>query len=431
MRKPSGRHRGTNKTLSFASVILLGINGIIGSGIFLLPGTLYQEAGLGSVSAIVLAGLSTTLIALSYAMLASKIDDDGGAWVYSNRAFGAFGAFVGFQTGWFGWFLGVITIAAELAAFLTALGGLIPVVKQRGVYISVALVIIAALIAINLIGPNILTFIDNISSALKIIILIAVIAAGGYFISTHGLHVSQPQAVSSDFRTAFYMFTGFSFLPVAANKMKNPEKTLPRALMVVMLIVIAIYGMAQMTTIVILSTNLTAETLPVAAAFATVVGSIGKTVAILGMLISILGVAVAVSFDTPIEMASLATEKTLLPAVFGRTNKSGAPFVAIWLTIGIAAMLVVSGSYLFLVNLIVFSAFLQYITTILAWFKLRHDPTLPAGIHLPMAPLLMGFALLLIGYLMTSATWLTWLIAVIVALIGSVIYATDTRRRGE
>ena len=365
-------------------------------------------------------------------MLASKIDDDGGAWVYSNRALGAF---VGFQTGWFGWFLGVITIAAELAAFLTALGGLIPVVKQRSVYISVALVIIAALIAINLVGPNILTFIDNISSALKIIILIAVIAAGGYFISTHGLHVSQPQAVSSDFRTAFstafYMFTGFSFLPVAANKMKNPEKTLPRALMVVMLIVIAIYGMAQMTTIVILSTNLTAETLPVAAAFAAVVGTIGKTVVILGMLISILGVAVAVSFDTPIEMASLATEKTLLPAVFGRTNKSGAPFVAIWLTIGIAAMLVVSGSYLFLVNLIVFSAFLQYITTILAWFKLRHDPTLPAGIHLPMAPLLMGFALLLIGYLMTSATWLTWLIAVIVALIGSVIYATDTRRRGE
>ncbi|MDN6697836.1 MAG: APC family permease, partial [Lacticaseibacillus paracasei] len=378
MRKPSGRHRGTNKTLSFASVILLGINGIIGSGIFLLPGTLYQEAGLGSVSAIVLAGLSTTLIALSYAMLASKIDDDGGAWVYSNRAFGAF---VGFQTGWFGWFLGVITIAAELAAFLTALGGLIPVVKQRSVYISVALVIIAALIAINLVGPNILTFIDNISSALKIIILIAVIAAGGYFISTHGLHVSQPQAVSSDFRTAFstafYMFTGFSFLPVAANKMKNPEKTLPRALMVVMLIVIAIYGMAQMTTIVILSTNLTAETLPVAAAFAAVVGTIGKTVVILGMLISILGVAVAVSFDTPIEMASLATEKTLLPAVFGRTNKSGAPFVAIWLTIGIAALLVVSGSYLFLVNLIVVSAFLQYLTTILAWFKLRQDPTLP------------------------------------------------------
>lgn len=370
MRKLSGRHRGTNKTLSFASVILLGINGIIGSGIFLLPGTLYQEADLGSVSAIVLAGLSKTLIELSYAMLASKIDDDGGAWVYSNRAFGAF---VGFQTGWFGWFLGVITMAAESAAFLTALGGLIPVVKQRSVYISVALVIIAALIAINLIGPNILTFIDNISSALKNIILIAVIAAGGYFISTHGLHVCQAQAVSSDFRTAFstafYMFTGFSFLPVAANKMKNPEKTLPRALMVVMLIVIAIYGMAQMTTIVILSTNLTAETLPVAPAFAAVVGTIGKTVVILGMLISILGVAVAVSFDTPIEMASLATEKTLLPAVFGRTNKSGAPFVAIWLTIGIAAMLVVSGSYLFLVNLIVFSAFLQYITTILVWFK--------------------------------------------------------------
>lgn len=430
MRKPSGRHRGTDQTLTFPSVILLGINGIIGSGIFLLPTTLYQEAGIGSVGAIVLAGLSTTLIALSYAMLASKIDDDGGAWVYSNRAFGSF---AGFQTGWFGWFLGVITIAAELAAFLTALGGLVPAVKQRNVYISIALIIIVGLVVINLIRPNILTAIDNISSTLKIVILIAVIGAGAYFISGHGIHLAHPDGGATDFRraftTAFYMFTGFSFLPVAANKMKNPEKTLPRALIVVMFIVIAIYALAQLTAIVILGTGLMTAALPIATAFAAVVGPIGKAMVISGMLVSILGVAIAVSFDTPIEMASLATEKALLPAVFGRTNKSGTPFVAILVTIGMAALLVVSGSYLFLVNLIVFSAFLQYITTILAWFKLRHDAALPTGVHIPLAPILMGFALLLIVYLLFSSTWLTWLIGFGVALIGTLIYATDTRRR--
>ncbi|GAF41796.1 hypothetical protein JCM14202_3756 [Agrilactobacillus composti DSM 18527 = JCM 14202] len=383
MRRPPKRHRGSAKTLSFGSVLLLGINGIIGSGIFLLPSTLYQTAGVWSLAAIVLAGLGTTLIALSYAALASKIDDDGGAWVYVNRAFGSF---LGFQTGWFGWFLGVITIAAELAAFLTTLGGLVPAVKNRSVYIAVALGIIAILIVINLVGPSALTAIDNISSGLKIAILILVIAVGAFFIGRHGLQTVAASTSGTGFRsafaTAFYMFTGFSFLPVAAKKMRNPEKTLPRALMVVMLAVISVYGLAQLTTMAILGGSLSHETLPVATAIATVLGSVGKSVVLVGMLVSILGVAIAVSFDTPIEMASLATEKALLPAVFGRTNKAGAPVVAVWLTIGIAAVLVVSGGYLFLVNLIVFSAFLQYIVTILAWFKLRQAPDLPKGMHL-------------------------------------------------
>ncbi|KRM36475.1 amino acid transporter [Agrilactobacillus composti DSM 18527 = JCM 14202] len=429
MRRPPKRHRGSAKTLSFGSVLLLGINGIIGSGIFLLPSTLYQTAGVWSLAAIVLAGLGTTLIALSYAALASKIDDDGGAWVYVNRAFGSF---LGFQTGWFGWFLGVITIAAELAAFLTTLGGLVPAVKNRSVYIAVALGIIAILIVINLVGPSALTAIDNISSGLKIAILILVIAVGAFFIGRHGLQTVAASTSGTGFRsafaTAFYMFTGFSFLPVAAKKMRNPEKTLPRALMVVMLAVISVYGLAQLTTMAILGGSLSHETLPVATAIATVLGSVGKSVVLVGMLVSILGVAIAVSFDTPIEMASLATEKALLPAVFGRTNKAGAPVVAVWLTIGIAAVLVVSGGYLFLVNLIVFSAFLQYIVTILAWFKLRQAPDLPKGMHLPGGVLLMSLALALIAYLMTGFTWVTWLIAIGVALIGWLIYAKDDRR---
>nr|WP_288531647.1 hypothetical protein [uncultured Secundilactobacillus sp.] len=67
------------ETLSFNSVLLLGINGIIGSGIFLLPGTLFKFAGWMSLIAIGLAGLATLMIAMNYAVMASKIDEDGGA----------------------------------------------------------------------------------------------------------------------------------------------------------------------------------------------------------------------------------------------------------------------------------------------------------------------------------------------------------------
>src|SRR5699024_3517778 len=120
--------RAHAKSLSFSSVLLLGVNGIIGSGIFLLPGSLYQQAGNWSVLLVTLAGIATTLVALNYAVLASKIDEDGGAWVYANRAFGPA---VGFQIGWLSWFLGVITISAEIAAFLTTLTDFIPALQQR------------------------------------------------------------------------------------------------------------------------------------------------------------------------------------------------------------------------------------------------------------------------------------------------------------
>ncbi len=229
MQRAAKRH-ATGRTLSFGSVLLLGINGIIGSGIFLLPGTLYQQSGKWSVLALIAAGLVTTMIALCYAAMASKIDDDGGAWVYADRAFGRF---LGFQTGWFGWFLGVITIAAEIAAFLTTLGGLVPAVKTRPVYLAVAMGILAILAILNLVGSSLLTLIDNLSSVLKIGIIVVFVGAAGFFISQHSFELpsagSNGGGFSQSFAATFYMYTGFSFLPVAAKKMANPEKTLPRA----------------------------------------------------------------------------------------------------------------------------------------------------------------------------------------------------------
>ncbi|WP_125705132.1 APC family permease [Lacticaseibacillus daqingensis] len=417
------------KEMSFGSVLLLGINGIIGSGIFLLPGTLFKEAGRASVWAIVGAGAATTLIALCYAVMASRIDDDGGAWAYADRAFGPL---AGFMTGWFGWFLGVITIAAELAAFLTALGGLWPAVHTRWVYAVIALSIIGALTAVNWFGPGATEWLDNGASAAKVVLLAAFIGLGGWAVLTRGA-VAWPTPSGADgtftgaFATAFYMFTGFSFLPVAAKAMRDPEKTLPRALLIVMVAVTAVYAVVQLVTMALLGGALAGAALPVAAALAKVLGNAGRVAILVGMLVSILGVAIAVSFDTPVGMAALATEKHLLPAVFGRTNRFGAPAVAILTTMALAAGLVLSGSYLFLVKLIVLSSFVQYIATILAMLKLRRAPALPAGMHLPASWGIALVALGLIAYLMTSFAWLTWAIGLGTAAVGGLVFWLDRR----
>lgn len=415
--------------ISFTSALLLGINVIIGSGIFLLPGSLYQQAGIYSLVAILFAGVSTLLIALNYAVMSSKIDEDGGAWIYANTAFGPD---VGFQVGWFTWFLGVITISTEIAAFLTTLKGIFPVVANRGLYIIIATVIIGILAIINLFGPGATKFIDNISSTLKISMLLVFVIGGLILFVKHPVTLPNTVKTSASgtvdaFTTSFYMFTGFSFLPIAAKEMRNAEKNLPRALITVILGVTAIYLLTQFITMFLLGSGLVNEKLPVAIAFEHVVGAVGKMIVLGGMLVSTLGVAIAVSFDSPVELASLSTEKDLLPAAFGKTNRFQAPILSVIVTAGLAIALVASGSYLFLVNLIVFSSFIQYIATILALLKLRKDPDLPKGMHLMGGDLVPLLALLIIVVLFVRFTFLTYAIGIVFAIIGGLIYLAHKR----
>ncbi|QGG61175.1 APC family permease [Loigolactobacillus bifermentans] len=423
--------KGTG-TLSFNSVLLLGINSIIGSGIFLLPSTLFKAAGWASLVAIGLAGLATLMIAMNYAVMASKIDTDGGAWVYTSQAFGLH---AGFQIGWLSWFLGVITISTEIVAFLTTLGGFWPQVHQRWVYATLALGLLGGILLLNYFGPSTMKVIDNLASATKIGLILLFLIAGSLFLGRQGLAVITPISqlgqhdFSQAFTTAFYMFTGFSFLPVAAQQIRHAEKVLPKALLVVMLVVTLLYLLTQWLTILLLGAAISAEKLPVAAALMQVLGVAGRGLMLAGMLVSTLGVAIAVSFDTPVGLASLATEKKLLPREFGRQNRFGAPVVALSATIGLAAILVLSGSYLFLVNLIILSAFVQYLATVFALLKLQHDPTLPAGIQLWGGRTLPILSLVLLAYLVCQFNWVTYVIGLGFVGLGELVYWLDQRRR--
>lgn len=413
------------KMLSFPSVLLLGINGIIGSGVFLLPSTLYKQAGVWSLLAIVIAGLGTTIIALNYAHLAAQIDADGGAWVYAARAFGDFS---GFMTGWIAWLLGVITIAAEVAAFLTTLGGLWAPAKDRGVYTILALGIIGILGVLNLFGPQLLQIADNLASGFKIGIIAVFVIGGAFAIGSRHLHLQGAGTLSGGSLlaacvTAFYMFTGFSFLPTAAHDMRNPNKVLPKALLLIMAGCTALYAAVHAVTLTLLGSGVATTKLPVARAFAEIWGETGRALVLSGMLVSILGVALAVAFAAPVGVAALANDHHLLPAPFGHVNKDGAPTVAILLTTVCAALLVVSGGYLFLVQLIVLCSFLQYIGTAMAALRLTPKTEKPLRrLGVPVISCALAVAIL------TQFTLRSYMITLAVGAFGCLVYYWDWRR---
>ena len=94
--------------ISFASVFLFGINSMVGSGIFLLPGVLFQDAGNWSLTLILLAALAVLAMAYCYAEMAHHFSGNGAGWYYTYKEFGRFW---GFEIGLFTWLQGAAAIA--------------------------------------------------------------------------------------------------------------------------------------------------------------------------------------------------------------------------------------------------------------------------------------------------------------------------------
>lgn len=359
--------------LSPVAIYLLGINSIIGSGIFLLSGKIYQEAGLMSLGAILLAGLSVSVIAFAYANMSKIYSKNGGAFVYVKETFGRF---PGFVVGMVTWILGTVTLATEVSALLTALKMILP--HFNGLLFGLGLILLLGLL--SYFGSALIAGLDNLTSFVKIALVMIFIFScvwivkGSHFSAENLLTASSVKnsglhGFLSAYGTVFFFFTGFSFLPVNAEKMKNPAKNLPKMLTLVMLTCLSVYLIIQAITIGVLGPSLVNTLVPAATAFSKIVGMIGIPLFVVGICLSILGVIVATTFNPPTILASLAQAHEDVPMFVAKTNRFGTPTWAIILSTLSAMALFLTGNYVFLSGLTVFMSFVQYLSTGLANLK--------------------------------------------------------------
>ncbi|MBB5888226.1 APC family permease [Lactovum miscens] len=349
-----------DKLMSPFAVFLLGINSIIGSGIFLLAGKIYKDAGTLSLLAIILASLSILVISFSYANMARIYPENGGAFVYAKDTFGLF---AGYIVGMGVWIQSTVTLAAEVAALMTAgqmLDNKLPV-KELG------LGLILALGLVSYFGSGIISKLDNLTSIVKIAIVLLFVFGTIWF--THKVNFSNVAFTGgingflAAYGAVFFFFPGFAFLPVNAEKMRNPRRTLPIMLVAVILTCMGVYVAIHAITIGVLGSTLPNYAVPAAIAFEKLFGNLGLPVIIVGICISILGVIITATFNAPVILASLAKDHEDVPSIVAQENKFGAATLAILLTIFTAAILFSIGNFVFLSGLTVFMSFVQYLST--------------------------------------------------------------------
>ena len=165
--------------MGFISIILFGINAIIGSGIFLLPNQVYEIAGNASLFIFIFDSVVVLAIALCFAEAATLFKGDGGPFLYAQKAFGNFW---GFEVGFIKWIANMIAWAVMANAFATTLGTLFSKLNGFTNQKLILVILIIGLTIINLLGVNSTKIVNNISTIAKLIPLIIFVLIGIFHI---------------------------------------------------------------------------------------------------------------------------------------------------------------------------------------------------------------------------------------------------------
>jgi amino acid transporter len=366
-------------------LVALGVNFVVGAGIFGLPSRVYALSGPASLIAYAICAVAIILIVLCFAEVGSRFTQTGGPYLYAREAFGPF---VGFEVGWLRWLAGVASFAANSNLLVDYLSYLWPAVNAgflRAVVITTAIVSITGL---NVIGVRDTAVVSNIFAIGKLIPLIFFVAVGFFFIDSQNFSVtSQPgySAFSISVLLLVYAFTGFESVAVPAGEVRDPQRSIPFALLTTIGIVTLLYVSIQVVCIGTLP-GLADSARPLTDASLRFLGPSGGYIISAGVLVSMAGNLTGQMLATPRMLFAMA-EQRQLPEVFAAVHtRFRTPHVSILFSACVVLGLAHSGTFIQLATISVIARLAMYAATCAALPVLRGKrnvlgPTfkLPAG----------------------------------------------------
>jgi len=358
---------------------LIVVGGIIGGGIFLNPGIAAQrtESGLALLLMWAGAGVLTLVGALCYAELGARRPHAGGTYVYLREAFGPLAGFL------FGWTMLLViysgstaAVATIFASYAAALFGLppawaLPLTVGGLVFVS----------GINLFGIRLGAQIQNLFALLKLL-AVAVLVVCGLFLAGagHGQVLAvDPARHGVGFIGAalpvLFAYSGFTYLNNLAGEVRDPQRTLPRALSLGMLLVIIAYVLVNVAYLAVLGhAGLAASTAPAADVMQQVAGPVGAKVIALGVAISTLGFCNITLVAGARVLQVMGEDGLFFRAVARLHPRWRTPNVALLLLGGWSIVLALSGTYGQLLDYATFGDWLACAVGVatLFWYR-RHD----------------------------------------------------------
>ena len=401
-----------------AGAALLVLNGMIGSGIFALPGTVSATTGNWAPWLFIAVGFFFITIALAFAELASYFRETGGPVLYAGTAFGPL---AGFTAGWLLWLGRVTAMAANLNVVVTYLGPVWPAVADGAGRIAFVAAASAALVIANLVGVKQGVRAVALFTVLKLAPLFLLVAVGLTYVGGEAMP-GPPPALATMGAAALlliYAFVGFEAALVTAGETKNPRRSLPRALVLTMVGTALLYWLITLVYVAVLPTG-GAEKKTLADLAGALAGPMAASVLTFTVVFSVAGNMASAMVTTP-RLTFSMSENGWLPKWFGHIHpKFATPDNSILLFGTMVFIFAASSSFVFLAAASSLARILVYILCIAALPKLRATlppESLEESYRPPGGLLIPGIALILCIWACTQAAPSTWaLVAGIVAV---------------
>jgi APA family basic amino acid/polyamine antiporter len=362
----------------------LVVGNMIGSGVFLLPASLGPFGGISIVGWLVSAA-GALCLALVFADLGRTLPQTGGPYVYARAGFGDLG---GFLVAWAYWISIWTTNAALAVAFVSYLTVFFPALNaQPFLGAGTALAAIWLLTAVNISGVRPAGFVQLVTTVLKLLPLIAIIAVGPFFFdATHFQPFNASgqatlPAVSATVTLTLWAFLGLESGTVPAAEVVDPERTIPRATMLGTMIATAVYVLGTVAVMGILAPSVLAQSAaPFADAARSIVGPWGAYVIALGAAISCFGALngwILLSGQLPLG----AARDGILPSALARVSPKGTPINGILVSSVVATALVAMnytrglvGAFTFMILLATLATLVPYVFSSLAVLLVKRGP---------------------------------------------------------
>lgn len=410
-----------SKALSLVDLTAIGINAVIGSGIFLLPGLLAKQSGPGCILAYVAAGFICFLVALCFAEVGSMFTHSGGSYVYAREAFGNF---TGFLVGWMSWLARVATWAAVAVAFTRYLSYFFPWAENPIISKLIIAVLLILLTIINHFGVRQASWLINVFTVGKLLPLFLFVITGIFFMKSANFSPflpfgTKPLWIST--YTLLFAYAGFEVIPIPSEEVKDPKRNVPLAILIVIIFVTFFYILIQSVAIGTFP-GLAESTKPLADSAGAFLGKWGGTLIAIGALISIAGINAATCLIGPRCLYAMAKDNLLPPALSQLHPKFQTPTYGLIVNTLATFILAMSGSFEKIVLISVIGKLAMYIPTCLAVPVLRKKmPDVHRNFKVPGGIIIPVISVILLLFVLISAPREEKIAGLIALVIGAVI----------
>jgi len=396
------------RRLGLFSGTMAVIGGIIGGGIFRTPAAVAERVGSPelALAAWIVGGAIALIGAFCFGELGRRRPRAGGGYVYLRETWGPLPAFL------YGWALllviatgAIAAVAVTFANYALALAGL-----SARLTVPVAIGAIALLSGINYVGVKPAAVTQNVFTLLKLAALAVLIVAGlALAVPVTALHRSPPPspdlggvvgvavALGAALVPILFTYGGWQQTNFIAEEILEPERNLPRALVLGVAGVVVVYLLANVAYLRVLGlAGLARSTAPAADVMRALLGPAGGTLIAAGIAASTFGFLNLVILVTPRVLQAMAADGVFLPRLAVLHPRYRTPALAILVQAGWATVLTLSGTFAQLVDYVAFGDWIFFGLTVAGLFIYRaRDRITGAG---PVPPLPVEKAFRVPGY---------------------------------